>query len=334
MNLFKRMIGVFILLSLVLTVAGCGSTSQSSSNESSGDASDFPKKPITLIVPSSAGGGTDSTARALASATEEHLGQSIGVVNKPGGSGAVGMTEGANAKPDGYTVSMVFVELTMLDHLGLSPLSYEEFKPIGLVNLDPAALTVPADAPYDTVEEFVAYAKKHPGKVKVGNAGTGSIWHIAAESLEKNADIELNHIPFEGAAPAVTALVGGHVDAVTVSPAEVKSQLEAGNVKTLAVMSDDRSDIVPDVPTFKEEGFDMNTIATWRGLTVPKDTPDEVVKVLEDAFMKGAEEKEFMDFMKSNGLGVSLKSSSEFKEFMKENDTFFGGMIKELDLNG
>lgn len=242
------------------------------------------------------------------------------------------MTEGANAKPDGYTVSMVFVELTMFEHLGLSPLTHNDFKPIALINLDPAALTVPADAPYDTVEEFIAYAKENPG-LKIGNAGTGSIWHIAAEIVGAEAGIELNHVPFEGAAPAVTALVGGHVDAVTVSPAEVKTQLDAGNLKTLAVMSDERSNIIPDVPTFSEAGLEVSNIGTWRGLTVPKDTPDDIVATLEAAFMKAAEQEEFTSFMENSGLGIQLKSSNEFQQFMDENYELFGKMIKDLDLH-
>lgn len=330
----KKILSIFLgIFLLIITAAGCSSTVNSSASDKKSSNNSFPKKPVTIIVPSSAGGGTDSTARALASASEKYLGQSIGVVNKPGGSGAIGMTEGANAKPDGYTVTMVFVELTMLHHLGLTPLTHDQFKPIALVNLDPAALTVPADAPYDTLEEFIDYAKKHPGEIKIGNAGSGSIWHIAAESLAKSAGIEVNHVPFDGAAPAVTSLVGGHIDAVTVSPAEVKSQLDAGNLKTLAVMSDKRSDLIPDVPTFAEKGVKVEPIGTWRGLTVPKDTPDDVVKVLEQAFMKGAKEEEFKKFMQSNGLGISLKSPDEFEQLMKKNDSLFEGMIKDLGLN-
>lgn len=338
MRNMKKFLGVLLFTLLAFVIVGCSDDAEGSSDDSSDNgetsdaAKDFPEKEITLIVPSSAGGGTDMTARALASEAEEYLGQSIGVVNKPGGSGSVGMTEGANAKPDGYTVSMVFVELTMFKHLGLSPLTYDQFKPIGLINLDPAALTVPADAPYDTLEEFITYAEEHPGEVKVGNSGTGSIWHIAAESLESDTGIELSHVPFEGAAPAVTALVGGHIDAVTVSPAEVKTQLDAGNLKTLAVMSDTRSDLIPDVPTFAEAGVEGNSIGTWRGLTVPKDTPDEIAAKLEEAFMKAAKEEEFVDFMNKNGLGIQLKSSSEFKDFMAKNEELFGKMISELGL--
>jgi len=218
----KKYIVAMLTLVLFLVMAAC-SDSNEKTDESNGETEkiDYPTKSVTLISPTSAGGGTDLTARALATAAEKHLGQSIGVVNKPGASGSLGMTEGANAKADGYTVTMVIAELTMLEHLGISTLSYEQVKPVALVNLDPAALTVPADAPYNTLEEFVAYAKENPGKLNVGNAGSGSTWHLAAESLAKSADIELNHIPFEGASPAVTALVGGHIDAVTVSPAEV-----------------------------------------------------------------------------------------------------------------
>lgn len=325
----KKMLGILTLSAFVLTAAGCGDDSTSATGDG---GSNFPEKQIELIVPASAGGGTDATARALANAVEDNLGQSVGVVNKPGGSGSVGMTEGANAKADGYTVTMAFVELTMFKHLGLSPLTYDQFKPIGLINFDPAALTVPADAPYDTLEEFVAYAKENPGELNVGNAGTGSIWHIAAANLENAAEIELNHVPHEGAAPAVTALVGGHIDAVTVSPAEVKSQLDAGNLKTLAIMSDERSDLLPDVPTFNESGIEINTTGTWRGLTVPAETPDEVVATLEEAFMEAAQEEEFLEFMENNGLGIRMLDSQEFGEFMAENEEDYGQVIGDLGI--
>ncbi|HEU4963372.1 MAG TPA: tripartite tricarboxylate transporter substrate binding protein [Bacilli bacterium] len=331
MKKFTKLFSLALCSTLLLTAVGCGGNGSSDASKG-GDASDFPKKAITLIVPSSAGGGTDATARALASATEKYMGSSIGVVNKPGGSGAIGMSEGANAKPDGYTVSMVFVELTTLNHLGLAPIKYTDFRPIALVNYDPAAVTVPADAPYNTLQEFLDYAKAHPGELKVGNAGLGSIWHLAAASVEKAAGVKFNNVPYEGAAPAVTALVGGHIDAVTVSPAEVGAQVKAGKLKTLAVMSDTRSETLPDVPTFKEAGVEAEPIATWRGLCVPKDTPDAVVAKLKDAFMKGAQDEEFTKFMKGYGLGVKLMDDKQFGDFMKQNDESFAGLIEELGL--
>lgn len=320
-----KLLSVVSILAVLLTACSGGAGKIE-------DISQYPSKEIEIIVPAGAGGGTDAAARALANEMKEDLGVGIGILNKPGASGSVGMTEGANAKADGYTLSMVFVELTMFEHLGLSPLRPSDVKPVALVNLDPAALTVRADAPYDTLEEFVEYAKANPGEISVGNAGTGSIWHIAAEILANDTGIELNHIPHEGAAPAVTALVGGHVDAVTVSPAEVRAQIEAGNLKTLAIMSDERSEVMPEVPTFKEEGYDIQEVATWRGITVPNDTPDEIVEKLEKSVMEAANTDSFKEFMASNGLGISVKNSVEFGQYMEENQKMFGEIIKELNL--
>lgn len=333
MKKFKKVFGIAAIIGLILVLAACGGGGDDSTATSGDSEVDYPTKSLTMIVPTSAGGGTDAVARALVSEAEEFLGESIGVVNKPGGSGSVGMTEGANAAADGYTITMVIAELAMVDHMGVAPLTPDQMKAVALINMDPAALTVPVDAPYDTLDEFIAYAKENPGELKVGNAGTGSIWHVAAESLAKEAEIELNHVPFEGAAPAVTALAGGHVDAVTVSPAEVKSQLDAGNVKILGVMADKRSDIVPDVPTFREAGLESDTVATWRGITVPKDTPDEIVAILEDAFMQAAEQEEFKKIMENNGLGIELANSEEFAEHMNQNYEYFGEMFSELGLN-
>lgn len=307
----------FVLVALLLTLTGC-----SASKTTGNAAAQFPTKPIEIIVPYAAGGGTDNVARALAQAAEDHLGQPVVVVNKPGGGGAVGMGEGARAKADGYTVTMITVELVTLPHLGLAPISHEMFEPVIRVNLDPAAVTVRADAPWNTLEEFLDYARQNPGKVKVGNSGTGAIWHLAAASLEKKAGVQFNHIPFNGAAPAVTALMGGNVDAVTVSPGEVLSYVTAGKLKVLGVMADERVKQLPDVPTLKEQGIDLS-IGTWRGLAVPKGTPEEVIAVLHDAFKKAMEDQSFIDFMDKSGLGIGYLNGKQFAELIRtENDNF------------
>lgn len=329
---FKSLLTILLIAVLAFTVVGCSSTDDGK-NAGNGDTAklEFPTKSVQLIVPYSAGGGTDAVARALADATKDHLGQSIAVVNKTGGGGAVGMTEGAKAKADGYTVTMVTVELTTLPNLGLASISNEDFKAIAQINSDPAAVTVSADAPWNTIDEFIAYAKENPGKVKVGNSGTGAIWHLAAAALEKKTGAKFNHVPFEGAAPAVTSLLGGHIQAVTVSPAEVASQVENGQLKVLAVMSDDRLDSMPDVPTLKEKGIDLS-IGTWRGLAVPKDTPDDIVNVLSDAFTKGAKEQSFIDFMKNAGLGYKVTDGPTFKQRMVTEHQLFSELIPELGL--
>ena len=164
-------------------------------------ARDFPNKPIELVVPFQPGGGTDALARAFADATRKHTTQSVIIVNKPGASGAIGWQDVINAKPDGYRLAVVTVEVTTLPHMGLAKFSYEDLTPIARLNADQAAITVRADAPWNTIEEFLAAAKKDSGKISMGNAGNGSIWHLAAAALEDKTGTKFNHTPFQ--APAL-----------------------------------------------------------------------------------------------------------------------------------
>lgn len=315
------------LLSLLVSCRG------EPAGEESGKTA-FPNKAVSLIVPYAAGGGTDITARALAKAAEKHLGQPIVVLNRTGGGGSIGLMEGANAKGDGYTVTFLPMELTTLPHLGLLPITYDRFKPIAQTNFDPSALTVRAQAPWKTAAEFLAYAKAHPGELRIGNAGTGSIWHLEAAILEKGAGVTFSHIPYEGAGPAVSALLSGFVDAVTVSPAEVKRLVSEGKLRTLAIQAAERTEALPGVPTLQEEtGLTIGFVGTMRGLAVPKDTPDEITQVLADAFVKGTEEKEFRDHMRENGLGLLVRSGGEFGQQLKKSHDLFARLIPELGLS-
>jgi len=317
----------------VLFIIGIGYWYSGSLNSNTGEA-DFPEKPITLIVPYAAGGGTDITARALAKAAEKYLNQPIIVVNRTGGGGSVGLMEGANAKGDGYTVTFLPAELTTLPHLGLLPITYEAFKPIAQTNFDPSAITVRAEAPWQTVNEFLDFAKEHPGEIKMGNAGTGSIWHLAAVTLEQGTGVKFAHIPFEGAGPAVSALLSGFVDAVPVSPAEVKKYVDEGKLRTLAINADKRSEALPGVPTLEEQtGIYVNFTSTWRGLAVPKDTPNEIADLLAAAFIKGTEDGEFRVTMQLNGLGLLVKDGKDFAKQLKESHDLFAKMIPELGLS-
>lgn len=295
---------------------------------------DFPQKPITLIVPYAAGGGTDTTARALAKAAEKLLNQPVLVVDRTGGGGAVGLMEGAGAKADGYTVTYLVSELTTLPHLGLLPITYEKFKPIAQTNFDPSAITVRADSPWQTVGELLDYARQHPGELKMGNAGTGSIWHLAAVTLEQGTGATFAHIPFEGAGPAVSALISGFVDAVPVSPAEVKQGVDKGELRTLAIAAAERSEALPDVPTLQEAtGIAVDFTGTWRGLAVPKDTPDAVADRLAQVFMKATEDREFREAMQENGLGLLVRDGKAFGHHLKESHDLFARLIPELGLS-
>ena len=187
--------------------------------------------------------------------------------------------------------------------------------------------------PYDTLEEFLDYAKEHPGEIRVGNSGPGSIWHLASASVEKATGVQFSHVPFDGANPAVTALLGGHIEAVSVSPAEVLQYVEAGELKTLAILSEERTDAMPDVPTIGELGFGEVAVGPWRGLSVPKDTPKEIVDYLSEVFLKAAQEEEFISFMESNGLGIVLRDADEFADYLAQSDKEFGELISGLDLS-
>ncbi|MFZ5945342.1 MAG: tripartite tricarboxylate transporter substrate binding protein [Bacillota bacterium] len=329
----RKFVAILLICLLVFTLASCGQKQEVKKEEPKPEEKkvEFPTKGITAICPWSAGGGTDAVLRGLSKATEQFLGKTITVNNTTGGGGAVGHGAGLNAKNDGYTVTMITFELVSLPPQGLVPFTYNDFDLLMRINMDPAALTVKKDAPYNTVEEFIAYAKEHPGEISIGNSGPGSVWHIAAGLLADKTGIDVKYVPYDGAAPAITALVGGHIQAVSVSPAEVQGQVQAGDLKLLAVMSGERVPTFPDVPTFKELGYDI-TFGTWRGLAVPKGTPEEVKTILADSFKKGYDTEEFQSFAKKAGLGLAYANAADFKAFLDQNSKDVAAVMKNLGL--
>lgn len=294
----------------------------------------YPSRPISFICPWGAGGGTDRVARMLAVLLEKDLGQPVTVVNRTGGGGAVGHTAGATAAPDGYTMTIITVEITMMHWMGLAKVTYKDFKPVALINFDPAGVNVRADAPWATLKDLLDYAKANPGKLKATGTGKGGIWDLARAGMLKTAGISIDAIPWvpsEGAAPGLAELVAGGVQVVTCSLPEAASLIEAKKVKALAIMGDKRAEIFPDVPTLKELGINWS-MGAWRGVGVPKDTPDSVVQVLEKSLQKAVVSAEFKDFMKKNGFGIMWGTAAEFGKFMAEGDKTMGALMKEVGL--
>jgi tripartite-type tricarboxylate transporter receptor subunit TctC len=289
----------------------------------------YPERPVELVVPYTAGGGTDAVARAFADAVRKHLPQPVVVVNKTGAGGAIGLTEVMNARPDGAKIGVGTVEITMLPHLGVAKFGIEDFVPIAMLNVEPSAITVRADAPWTTVEAFLADAKARPAQLRVGNSGTGAIWHIAAESLSEKAGVRFLHVPYAGANPAVADLLGGHIEAVTVSPPEVAQHVAAGKLRILAVMSAQRAPKFPQVPTLKERGVDVQ-ISTWRGLVAPKATPEPVLTVLREAARKAVQEPAYRATMDKLDLNAVLIEGDAFRDVMKRDNEFFKSMIAKL----
>ncbi|GHU28603.1 ABC transporter substrate-binding protein [Betaproteobacteria bacterium] len=294
-------------------------------------AAAYPDKPVTVICPWTAGGGTDVLLRALSKEAEKHLGQTINVTNQTGGGGAIGHNAIRAARPDGYTVGMITFELNSLPPQGLVPFTWKDFDPLMLLNSDPAAMTVRKDAPYSTVRGFMDYAKANPGEITIGNSAPGSVWHIAAGLAAEKTGVDVKHVPFNGAQPAVTALVGGHIKAVAVSVAEVRGQVQAGELKILGVMSAERDKIFPDVPTFREQGVDVE-FYTWRGLALPKGVPANIKAKISDAYKKAFDSKEFQEFAAKASLNLVYQDSANFAKFLDQNYKDVEAVMKNLGL--
>jgi tripartite-type tricarboxylate transporter receptor subunit TctC len=300
------------MLALALSAAAAGASAQG-----------FPERPITMVVPWGAGGGTDAVARILASLMEKDLGQPVNVVNRTGGSGVVGHSAIATAPADGYTIGMITVEITMMHHQKLTELNPTSYTPLALVNLDPAGFQVRADSSYKSMNDVLAAIKANPGKFKASGTGQGGIWHLALAGWLRDAKVDpatVPWVPSNGAAPGLQDLVAGGVEFVPCSLPEARSLIDAGKVRSLAVMASQRSALFPAVPTLKEAvGSDWATGA-WRGIAAPKGLPAPVAARLEAAVKKAYDSKEYKDFMAQRGFGLLWGSSSEFAGFMAKAD--------------
>ncbi len=295
----------------------------------------WPERPITLIVPWGAGGGTDATARIIGSLLEKDLGQPINVVNRTGGSGVVGHQAIASAAPDGYTIGLITVEISMMHWQGLTELSGASYTPIGLVNSDPSGLQVRADSPYKTANDLVAAIKASPGKYKASGTGQGGIWHLAIAGMLKSLNVDpaaAPWVPSAGAAPGLQDLVAGGVEVVPCSLPEARSLIDAGKVRSLAIMSDKPSALYPNVPTLKAATGSDWKIGAWRGIAAPKGLPPEARDKLVAAIKKIAASKEYNDFMSKRGFGVVYEGPEDFAKFMAKADADLGATMKAVGI--
>ncbi len=296
---------------------------------------EYPERPITLIVPWGAGGGTDATGRIIANLLQKELGQPVNVVNRTGGSGVVGHSAIATAAPDGYTIGVVTVEIGMMHWAGLTELKGSDFTPIALYNYDPAGLQVRADSPWKSAKDVLAAVKAEPGKHKASGTGQGGIWQLALAGMLNKADIEPNAapwVPSQGAAPGLQELVAGGVDIVPCSVVEAAALLSAGKVRSLAVMDSQRLAAFPNVPTLKEAtGIDWE-MSAWRGIAGPKGLPDAITAKLIAAMEKAYKSKEFVDFMKGRGFGMVWKPGADFGKWMATSDVELGAVMKAVGI--
>ncbi len=295
----------------------------------------YPQRPIQLIVPWGAGGGTDATARIIAALLEKDLKQPINVVNRTGGSGVVGHDAIARSPADGYTIGLITVEITMMHHVGLTALGPTDYTPIGLVNADPAGIHVRVDSPYKNVKELFAAIKANPGKMKASGTGQGGIWHLAIAGLLKEQGIDpaaLPWVPSNGAAPGLQDMVAGGVDVVPCSIPEARSMIDSGKVRALAIMDANPPTLYPNVPTLQTAIGSNWSMPAWRVIAAPKGIPADVQKTLGAALKKVYDSKEYKDFMASRGFGVVWADSDGATKFMAKADADMGATLKAVGL--
>ena len=295
----------------------------------------YPERPITLIVPWGAGGGTDATARIIGSLMERELGKPVNVVNRTGGSGVVGHTAISGAAPDGYTIGMITVEIAMMHWQGLTELNPTSYTPLALVNADPAGLNVSATSPYKTASELVAAIKANPGKLKASGTVQGGIWHLAIAGFLKSQGVDPASVPWvpsNGAAPGLQDLVAGGVDIVPCSIPEARSLIDAGKVRSLAIMDARPSELYPSLPTLKAATGSDWTTAAWRGMAGPKGMPKEATDTLVATLKKVHDSKEFRDFMSQRGFGVIWAPPADFVTFMAKSNADIGAVMKAVGL--
>jgi tripartite-type tricarboxylate transporter receptor subunit TctC len=286
----------------------------------------YPTRPIQVIVPFPPGGVADLVARPFATAMEKQLKQPVVVVNKTGAGGAVGMQALAVSKPDGYSLMVALSSISVMPEVDVMfnrPPVYKlsDFAPIALLSSDPTVLVVSSKAPWKNVADFVADAKKRPGEIKYSSSGVYGTMHVAMEMFAHAAGIKLRHIPTGGGGPALTALLGGHVDALAGGPNVSIAQIKAGNVKVLAGWGDKRlpAPALADIPTFKELGYKDVEFYIWSGFFAPAATPEPILRALREATAKAVQTPEFKSAMQKMETPIDYLDAPAFKKFW-DND--------------
>ena len=295
----------------------------------------FPERPITVIVPWAAGGGTDAVARQISHMLERDLKQPINVVNRTGGSGVVGHQAIASAAPDGYTIGMITLEINMMHWVGLTELTSEQFTPFAMMNADAAAIHVRSDSPYKTVKELFAAIKANPNKMTASGTGQGGSWHLALAGLMQADGLAPNSIrwvPSTGAATALTDLAAGGIDFVSCSMPEAEALLKSGRVRSLTFMSPKRAANFPDVPTVEEATGHKWHKGVWRAIVGPKGMPQDIATQYETLLKKIYDSAEYQEFMAKRGFDVTWMGSADFVQFLKKDDADIGAIFKTLGL--
>jgi len=294
----------------------------------------FPTKAITMVVPFPPGGVADIVARPVAEAMARDLGQPVVIENKPGAGGGIGMGLVAKAKPDGYTVLMALSSLSVIpeaDALVGRPAMYAhaDLRPIARYTADPTVLAVRADAPWKTAKDFVDDARRRPKAINYGSSGNYGTMHVPMEILAQPSGISLTHVPFTGAGPAVLALLGGQIEAVSTGPATVLQHVKAGKIRVLGHWGAGKLESMPDVPSLKDQGFPAE-YAQWSGLFVPSGTPEPLVQRLRAAARMAAQDAKAREVIHNAGSPVQFLDSPDFEKYVQADIKRMSEVVRRM----
>ncbi len=292
----------------------------------------YPSRPITMIVPFPPGGVADITGRPTAAALEKVLKQPVVIANRPGAGGAVGNAAVANAKPDGYTILMALSSITVIPAADVlfdrkPAYSLDQFAPIALISADPTLLVVHPSLPVKSLKELVALARSKPGQMSFSSSGIYGALHMPMEMFLHAAKLKMRHVPTTGGGPAITALLGGHVEMTAGGPAAISAHVNAGKLRPIASWGAKRHEAYPAVPTFKELGYDIEYYI-WAGMFAPKGTPEPVIKTLRDATRKAVEDPEFKSVMAKVNSPIQYMDAPEFAKYWEADAKRLAALVR------
>jgi len=286
----------------------------------------YPSKPVQFLIPFGAGGAADVMGRALVQAAEKYLGQPFVSINRPGAGGGIMYTALKNSKPDGYTVGWNSASVLTSTNIGNVPFKYDAFEHVCRIGFEAMPIAVRSDSPWKTFGELTDYAKKNPGKIKIGNAGTGSATHLTGVLIGEELGLKIVHVPL-GVKRRMPSLLGGEVEVVCVPLPEVAPHAKAGKVRLLTMPTEKRDPAFPDIPTLKELGHPV-AIELFRGISVPKGTPKSIISKLEKAFEKGSQEPIFVKIAEKRGFNISFMGRRKFEKYLKEQNELIARAYK------
>lgn len=294
-------------------------------------AQSFPDKPVSLVVPWPAGGGSDILMRLIAERTSETLSQPVVVVNKPGAGGSLGLREVAKSKPDGYTIAMIATGFIAEQYGNINAPTLDEYKVLALVGTDPAVLAAGKATGFKTLNDFIKAAKEKPGSLRNANDQAGGTAFVAASLIKAKLGVDFKLVPYAGSAPVVQAIMSGETQTATPSVTDLIAQHKAGDVTILAVTATERHFLAPDVPTFTEAGYPLVT-GTVRAIVAPAGVSNEVANKIEGALLKTLNDPKFKETARKAGFTITPLGSKEASEFLKQMDQDMYPVLKESGL--